>query len=155
VSLLLATFGFGIISSSIPVFNMEAYLLVVNARGGERDAYELLLLAFVASVGQNLGKLLWYYASRGAIEVGFVQRRMSSPKRQAQFNRWRAQVEGRPVRSGVLNFLSAAAGFPPFFVMAVVAGTLHMNVVVFVVTGIAGRTLFFWALLLGLGLLLP
>ena len=55
--------------------------------------------------------------------------------------------------SGALNFVSAAAGFPPFFVMAVLAGTLRMNVVVFFVTGLVGRTLFFWAWLLGVGLL--
>lgn len=152
--LLLLTFGFGALSSSVPIFNMEAYLLVVHARSDGRGVLDDLLLAFVASLGQNLGKLVWYYASRGAIDVGFVRRRMSSPKRQAQLTRWQTQVEGRPVRSGLLNFVSAAAGFPPFFVMAVLAGTLRMNVVVFVVTGIAGRTLFFWALLLGLGLIL-
>jgi len=150
VKLLALTFGFGILSSSIPVFNMEAYLAVVYARADDQGA---VLLAFVGSVGQNLGKLVWYYASQGAIDVGFVRRRMEQPKRQQQLQRWRGQVEGRPVRSGVLNFVSAAVGFPPFFAMAVLAGMLRMNVVVFVVTGILGRTIFFTALLLGVGML--
>lgn len=147
--LLLLTFGFGVLSSSIPVFNMEAFLALVYSQTEQHGAFEL---ALVGSVGQNLGKLVWYYASLGAIDLRFVRRRASSPKRQAQLERWRGQVEGRPVRSGLLNFVSAAIGFPPFFVMAVLAGMLRMNVVVFVVTGIAGRTLFFLALLLGVGL---
>ncbi|ROR91637.1 hypothetical protein [Nocardioides aurantiacus] len=150
MKLLLLTFGFGIISSSIPVFNMEAYISVAYATNDDRNA---LLLAAVASLGQNIGKLAWYYGSRSAIGVPFMRKRMQSPKRQAQLARWQRTVEGRPVVSGALNFVSAAAGFPPFFVMAVLAGTLRMNVVVFFVTGLVGRTLFFWAWLLGVGLL--
>ncbi|GAB3997195.1 hypothetical protein [Nocardioides marmoraquaticus] len=150
MKLLALTFGFGILSASVPVFNMEAYLALVYARADDQGA---LLLAFVGSVGQNLGKLVWYYGSQGATEVGFVRRRMDKPKRRAQLERWRGQVEGRPWRSGLLNFVSAAVGFPPFFAMAVLAGMLRMNVVVFVVTGILGRTIFFAALLLGVGLL--
>jgi membrane protein YqaA with SNARE-associated domain len=37
--------------------------------------------------------------------------------------------------------------------MAMVAGTLRMNVVVFFVAGLLGRTLFFWAWLTGVGLI--
>ena len=148
------TFGFGVISSSVPVFNMEAYLLVIQARAGGHGVGEAFWLALVGSTGQNLGKLVWYYACREAVDIGWVQRRIGTPKRQAQMARWRGQVEGRPVASGALNFVSAAIGFPPFFVMAILAGTFRMNVAVFGLTGIAGRTLFFWALLLGLGLVL-
>jgi membrane protein YqaA with SNARE-associated domain len=36
--------------------------------------------------------------------------------------------------------------------MAMVAGTLRMNVVVFFFAGLLGRTLFFWAILAGVGL---
>ena len=39
--------------------------------------------------------------------------------------------------------------------IAVVAGSLRMNVVVFFIAGLIGRTLFFWVLLLGAGLILP
>ncbi|WP_445256912.1 hypothetical protein [Nocardioides aurantiacus] len=150
MKLLLLTLGFGIVSSSIPIFNMEAYISVAYATNGDRNAF---VLAAVASLGQNIGKLAWYYGSRSAAGVPFMRKRMNSPKRQAQLARWQATVEGRPVLSGALNFVSAAVGFPPFFVMAVLAGTLRMNVCVFFVTGLVGRTLFFWAWLLGVGLL--
>jgi membrane protein YqaA with SNARE-associated domain len=150
VRLLLLTFAFGVVSAVIPIFNMEAYISVLYA---STDHYPALLLAFVGSLGQNLGKLVWYFISRGALDIPWLKRQLSSPKRQAQYERWRTFVQGRPFMSGVLTFVSAAIGFPPFFAMAMVAGTLRMNVVVFFVAGLAGRTLFFWAWLLGVGLI--
>ena len=60
---------------------------------------------------------------------------------------------GPPRDERLLTFVSAAIGFPPFFAMAMVAGTLRMNVLVFFIAGLLGRTLFFWAWLLGVGLI--
>ena len=147
--LLLLTLGFGAVSAVVPIFNMEAYISVVYANTQQHPA---LLIAFVGSFGQNIGKLVWYYVCLGAVDLPWLQRRMDTPKRQASFEKWRAFVHGRPVMSGLLTFVSAAAGFPPFFAMAMVAGTLRMNVVVFFVAGLVGRTLFFWAWLAGVGL---
>ena len=148
--LLLLTFGFGVVSAIIPVFNMEAYISVVYANSTANSA---LLLAFVGSFGQNVGKLVWYYICRGALDIPWLKRRMDTPRRQASFEKWRDFVQGRPFVSGLLTFVSAAIGFPPFFAMAMVAGTLRMNVVVFFVAGLLGRTLFFWAWLTGVGLI--
>ncbi len=149
MKLLLLTFGFGVISAVIPIFNMEAYITVVYSQTAGGSA---LLTAFIGSFGQNLGKLVWYYASLGAIDMPWLQRRLSTPKRMQSFERWRNYVQGRPIVAGGLVFVSAAVGFPPFFAMAMVAGTLRMNVVVFFVAGLVGRTLFFWAWLLGVGM---
>ncbi len=148
--LLLLTFGFGVVSAVIPLFNMEAYISVVYANSSANSA---LLLAFVGSFGQNVGKLVWYYICRGALDIPWLKRRMDTPRRQASFEKWRDFVQGRPFVSGLLTFVSAAIGFPPFFAMAMVAGTLRMNVVVFFVAGLLGRTLFFWAWLTGVGLI--
>jgi len=150
VKLLLLTFGFGVISAIIPIFNMEAYISVVYA---STDQYPAIVLAFVGSLGQNVGKLVWYYISRGALDIPWLKRRMDTPRRQASYEKWRDYVQGRPFMSGLLTFVSAAIGFPPFFAMAMVAGTLRMNVVVFFVAGLLGRTLFFWAWLTGVGLI--
>ena len=148
--MLLLTFGFGAVSAVIPIFNMEAYISVVYARDTAQSAWTI---AAIGSLGQNVGKLVWYYASREALDIPWLKRRMSKPKRQAQYQRWSSYVQGRPGMSFVLTFLSAAIGFPPFFAMAMVAGTLRMNVVVFFVAGLLGRTLFFMAWLLGVGLI--
>jgi membrane protein YqaA with SNARE-associated domain len=150
VKLLWLTLAFGAVSAVIPVFNMEAYISVMYANAGDRSA---LGLAFIGSLGQNLGKLVWYYLSLGALDIPWLQKRMDTPKRQASFERWRNYVQGRPLMSGLLTFVSAAVGFPPFFAIAMVAGTLRMNVVVFFVAGLIGRTLFFWAWLLGVGMI--
>ena len=150
MKLLLLTFGFGVVSAVIPLFNMEAYISVVYANSTANSA---LLLAFIGSFGQNVGKLVWYYICRGALDLPWLKRRMDTPRRQASFEKWRDFVQGRPFVSGLLTFVSAAIGFPPFFAMAMVAGTLRMNVVVFFVAGLLGRTLFFWAWLTGVGLI--
>jgi membrane protein YqaA with SNARE-associated domain len=150
VKLIWLTLGFGIVSAVIPVFNMEAYISVLYAKS---DQHPALLIAFIGSLGQNIGKLVWYYLSLGALDIPWLKQRLDTPKRQAQFQRWRGYVQGRPVVSGVLTFVSAAVGFPPFFAMAMVAGTLRMNVVVFFLAGLVGRTLFFWAWLLGVGMI--
>ena len=148
--LLLLTFGFGAVSAVIPLFNMEAYISVLYANSTEHSA---LMIAFVGSLGQNVGKLVWYYICRGALDIPWLKRRMDTPRRQASYRRWSDFVQGRPFMSGLLTFISAAVGFPPFFAMAMVAGTLRMNVVVFFVAGLLGRTLFFWAWLTGVGLI--
>ena len=60
MKLLLLTLGFGAVSAIIPIFNMEAYISVVYA---STDHYPALALAFVGSLGQNIGKLVWYFVS--------------------------------------------------------------------------------------------
>ncbi len=148
--LLWLTFGFGVVSAVIPIFNMEAYISVLYANTQEHSA---LSIAFVGSFGQSIGKLVWYYLSLGALDIPWLKRRMNTPKRQASFERWRNYVHGRPGVSAGLTFVSAAVGFPPFFAMAMVAGTLRMNVVLFFIAGLIGRTLFFWVWLTGVGLI--
>jgi membrane protein YqaA with SNARE-associated domain len=149
VKLYLLTLVFGALSAVIPIFNMEAYIVLAFAK---THGHSELTMAAIGSLGQNIGKLVWFYAARGALNVKWLKDRLEDPKRQRSYERWRSQVEGRPVFSGVLTFASAAIGFPPFFAMAMVAGTLRMNVVVFFFAGLVGRTLFFWALLAGVGL---
>src|SRR5690242_17696731 len=138
------------VSSVVPVFNMETYIVVAYAKS---DA-TALQIALVGSLGQNIGKLVWYYVCRQSLDLPWLRRRIETPRRQAQFERWSAFVQGRPAVSGLLTFVSALVGLPPFFAMAMIAGTLRMNVVVFFVAGLAGRTLFFWAILGGAHLLL-
>ncbi|WP_310964203.1 VTT domain-containing protein [Nocardioides terrisoli] len=149
MKLLLLTLVFGTLSAVIPVFNMEAYIVLAYARS---SGHSELALAAIGSLGQNIGKLVWYYAARGALDIPWLQQKLAEPKRQKSYEKWRQQVEGRPALSFVLTFVSATVGFPPFFAIAMIAGTLRMNVVVFFVAGLVGRTLFFWAILAGVGL---
>lgn len=54
------TFGFGALSAVIPFFNMEAFIAVAYAQSNHHP----LWLAFIGSLGQNSGKLVWFYVSR-------------------------------------------------------------------------------------------
>ena len=146
----LLTLAFGAVSSVIPVFNMEAYILVVLSQ----SRIDIWPLAFIGSLGQNVGKLVWYYACRGAIKMSWMEAKLSSPRRQQQFLKWSEVVRGRPLVGGGLSFISAAIGFPPFFAMAMIAGSLRIPMALFFLTGLIGRTLFFAAILGGGGLLL-
>lgn len=148
MKLLWLTFGFGVLSAAVPVFNMEVFIGGVAARAHN---YDPLLLAFVGSFAQNIGKLPWYYAAKGVLHVPWMERKLEDPKRKASYERWSQRVQGRPWLNAAAAFVSGL-GFPPFFVMAAVAGALRMNVVVFFVAGLLGRTIFFWMLLLGFGL---
>jgi membrane protein YqaA with SNARE-associated domain len=150
VRLLLLTLGFGALSSVVPIFNMETYVVVAYAKSG----HTALEMAAVGSLGQNLGKLVWYYACRESLDLPWFQKRLQTPKRQAQFEKWGTIAQGNPLMTGLLTFISALVGIPPFFAMAMIAGTLRINVVVFFVTGFLGRTLFFWAILGGAHLIL-
>lgn len=144
------TFGFGVLSAVIPIFNMEAYVIAIY-KWVPHTWSSILLIAFVGSLGQNLGKLVWYYAAEGALRVRWIDERLRDPKRQESIEKWRTRVEGRPVFSGLLSFTSAATGFPPITALAPIAGMLRMNVVVFFFSGLLGRTLFLWAILIGAG----
>lgn len=128
---------------------MEAYLLVALARSDQ----PIWLLAVIASAGQGVGKLAWFYAARGSLRVGFLQRRLERPKVQASVEKWSRRVGDRTWVGALMVLVSALVGLPPFFAMAVIAGTLRVRVWVFVVFGFIGRTGFFWLVLSGAGLL--
>ena len=55
-----------------------------------------LQLAFIGSLGQNIGKLVWYFVCRESLDIPWLKRRLETPKRQAQFQRWSGFVQGRP-----------------------------------------------------------
>ena len=123
----LTVFGSGCVSSVVPVFNMETYIssrtpAPTPPRSSSPSSDPL---------GQNIGKLVWYFVCRESLDIRWLKRRLETPKRQAQFQRWSDFVQNRPGVSGLVTFVSALVGLPPFFVMAMIAGTLRMNVFVF------------------------
>lgn len=136
----------GFASALIPLINIEAYL---GVRAGVASLDSVWLLAFVAAVGQMLGKLVWYYLGASALSWGWVRRRVEKPKNLARLELWRRRTHDRPVLAAALVLLSAFSGFPPFAVLAVLAGQLRMSLVLFLVVGLVGRWLRFAAVLGG------
>lgn len=143
---LLAVLGVGIASALVPLINIEAYL---GVRGAVADVQGLWVLAFAAAAGQMLGKTAWYFLGANALSWGWVRRKVETPKAVARLELWRGRVHERPVISGLLTFASAFSGFPPFAVLAVLAGQLRMSLTLFLALGLVGRWLRFAAVLGG------
>jgi membrane protein YqaA with SNARE-associated domain len=142
----LALLGVGFVSALVPLVNIEAYL---GVRGSVADVGGLWTLAFAAALGQMVGKLVWYYLGANALSWGWVRRKVEAPKAQARLEKWRIRTQERPVITGLLIFASAASGFPPFAIVAVLAGQLRTGVVSFLGLGLLGRWVRFAAVLGG------
>lgn len=143
---LLAVLGIGFASALVPVINVEAYLGVLAVLETTTDVW---VVSLAAAVGQMAGKLVWYLLGKSSLDWGWVRRRLDTPKQQARLERWRRRTDERPVIAGGLVLVSALVGFPPFAIVAVVAGQLRMNLALFLVLGLAGRWLRFAAVLGG------
>lgn len=144
----LGLFGVSVVSALLPVVNVEAYLVGLTAINGSDAVWTL---SVVGGVGQMIGKVVWYYLGSNALRWGWVRRKMEKPKAQAKLDLWRARTHDRPWFAAGLVLVSAVTGFPPFAVIAVLAGQLRMNLTMFVVVGTIGRTLRFAAVLGGAG----
>jgi membrane protein YqaA with SNARE-associated domain len=144
VKLLLGTFLFSVASALVPVLNVEIYLAALP--NVEERAFEF---AVVAGTGQTLGKIIWFYAGIHSMKVSWLKRKMETEKWQASYQKWHQRIVGRPVLAGTITFVSAFSGFPPLAIIAVLAGSLRMNLPLFIGTTLVGRILRFWLVLEG------
>jgi len=142
----LALLGVALASALLPVINIEVYLVALAAVSSGSHVW---LLAAVGSAGQMIGKLVWYYLGANSLRWGWVRRKVETPKAAAKLELWRSRTHDRPLIGGLLLLASAASGFPPFAIVAVLAGQLRMNVTLFLTVGFVGRTVRFAALLGG------
>ncbi len=151
MSLALWTFGVSIASALFPLINMEVILGGMAATVEDGHAFTL---AVTAGLGQTVGKIVWYEATRRSIETDWVQRKLAGEKVRASYERWQGRMEGRPWFAGAIMLVSSFGGIPPLLVMAAVAGALRMRMYVFLPTVFVGRTLRFWLVLAGVESLL-
>jgi len=146
----LAAVGVAFVSALLPVVNIEAYVAAVSAGAvGEN----LWLLCALVAVAQMAGKVVWFYAGANALRLGWLRRRMSTPRRAAQLRRWRQRVGGRPSIAAATVFTAAAASLPPLAVVSVLAGQLRVPLALFLAVGTTGRFLRFLTLAHGATLL--
>jgi membrane protein YqaA with SNARE-associated domain len=142
----LGVLGIGFVSAVVPLVNIEAYL---GVRGSVAFDGNVWLLGLLAALGQMIGKLVWYYLGASSLQWAWVRRRMETPKAQERLERWRERTHERPVVAGGLTLVSAVTGFPPFAILAVLAGQLRMQVWLFFSLGLLGRWVRFAAVLGG------
>lgn len=123
----------------IPVFNIEAFLVVLSA--GTEIGRDWFPLALVTVTAHMAGKCLLYAVGRGLGSTLSAGRRAQVASAERRLQQWR-------FGPAAFVFTSAGLGFPPLYAVALLAGTLRLGVVRFFLPGFAGRFLRFSALLL-------
>ena len=93
-----------------------------------------------------LGKFALYEAGRGALNVKWIRRGAAS-KAAGAFAK-------RPARGLTVVAVSAVTGFPPFYGVSLMAGTLRLPLAAFMTIGIIGRIIRFGVVYLAPGLFL-
>ena len=131
--------GASIGSALIPLINIES-ILAVSVTQAPDHMWGLVL---AATVGQMLGKVLWYWGGMHVDRAPWVHRQLEKPRTRASLETWHARAEGRPWFTAGLLFVSASTGIPPYAVTAVLAGTLGVPFWLFLVTGLLGRAIRF------------
>ena len=129
----LTTLGVAIASAIIPVINIELYLIGAAALAPKGMVVPLVV---AATIGQMAGKVVMYFAATGAVKL-------PGKRLQAALEGMNRTLSNRPRSGGALVFASAAAGFPPFFMVTVAAGAARMNLAAFVILGFLGRLIRF------------
>ena len=128
------------------MLNVEVYL---GAVGTQTKVAAAVGLSLVAALGQTAGKVVWYVAAKRSMDSDWVQRKLDKPKIREAYERWEERTRGRPWYAAGVLFASASVGLPPLLIMAVIAGSLHMRLGVFLASTFVGRFLRFYLILAG------
>jgi membrane protein YqaA with SNARE-associated domain len=94
----------------------------------------------LTTLGQMVAKSLLYLAGSGAMSSRFLGARA------ARLEEVKKRLESAPTGVAALVFASAAAGWPPFYLVSLAAGSLRYSLARFVLVGGSGRLLRFAAL---------
>ncbi len=131
--LYLGSFVIGLVSGLIPVVNSEIYLLAVSSVAARPG---LLPIAVLTALGQMASKSILFYAGKGVIKIPTrkYEKKMDAVKQ--KFLEWRG-------RTDLLILVSAFVGFPPLYVVSVVAGAINLNFPRFFAAGLVGRVVRF------------
>jgi membrane protein YqaA with SNARE-associated domain len=127
----LTTVGYSVLSALVPVFNAEAYLIAASALAPSALAPAILV---AGTLGQMAGKVVLYYAGRGAVRL--PGERIQRALREAE-----ARLGRRPGMESAVLFSSATLGLPPFYLVTLASGMMHLPLPRFVVLGLLGRLL--------------
>lgn len=158
-----ASLGYGVLSSIVPVFNAEVYLLATQALGVTAE----LTAALGAAVGQTIGKLVLLVALRHGTRMPFLQRQLDRSRQRAArrsppgshlgrvrlaYRRWSArllQLIGHSHWGPLIVFLSAATGLPPLLAVQFIVPATKLPAWVYAVTVLVGRSILFLAIVFG------
>lgn len=137
----LSAFGFGVVSSLVPVLNSEIFIVGAMASG----LLGPLEMAIGLAVGHWVGKLAMFLAIRHGRDLPVFRRREPKPappgSRRERLRRWndRAAHWVEDPRWGVpILLVSAITGIPPVYLVVIYAATTQMRLWAFNVAIIVG-----------------
>lgn len=142
----MGTLAYSVLSSLVPIFNIEVYLVALATQIPRSAA---LPVAIAAGIGQAVGKIAWYHGVAKSLEFPWMRRRMESEKWNASYEKWQRRVDQRPWAAGAMMFWSALVGLPPLLLVCPLAGVLKMRMSVFLLTIFVGRAIQSYVILLG------
>ena len=139
LALFLGTLGYGVASGALPFFNAELYVIGAATIAGESG---VVAIVSGMTIGHMVGKTLLYFAGAGAIKMPL------RPSYKEKLDGTRAMLERSRIGTVPFLFVSAATGWPPFYVVAIMAGILRLGIWTFLIPGTLGRLLRFAAIAL-------
>jgi membrane protein YqaA with SNARE-associated domain len=157
-----ASLGYGVLSSFVPLFNAELYVVATQALGITAE----ITAAIGVAVGQTIGKVCIVLGLRHGTRLPFLQRRITAltgrasgqPDRKPPgrlrlaYRRWSARLLDLigDSRWGVpIVFVSGATGLPPILTVQFLVPATTMRTWVFALAMFLGRCVLFLAVAFG------
>jgi membrane protein YqaA with SNARE-associated domain len=157
----LVSVGYGLLSSIVPIFNSEIYIVASQVGGFTQE----VTTAVGCAVGQAIGKVGIVLALRRGGRSGLVRRlrgRRERPRKPAggvrtRLRAWSDRLLGLlgERRWGVpIVFLSACVAIPPLYAVTLAVPATKMSVIPFGVAVLIGRMLLYLAIAFGVSSLI-
>ena len=127
-------YAVAVVSAVVPWVNAE--VVMVSAAPLAASQVELALLVALVTLGQMTGKSVMYWVSRKAVWP-------RAPRVQHAIDRWHERLERHPGSALGVMAVSSTIGLPPFYLVAIAAGALHVPFGRFLAVGTAGRLVHF------------
>jgi membrane protein YqaA with SNARE-associated domain len=127
-------YAIAVVSAIVPWVNAEVVML--SAAPLARTQVQLAALVALVTLGQRTGKSIMYWISRKAA-------RPRAPRVQQAIDRWQERFQRHPGSALGVMAISSTVGLPPFYVVAIAAGALHVPFGRFLAVGTAGRLVHF------------
>jgi membrane protein YqaA with SNARE-associated domain len=156
----LVSVGYGLLSSLVPVFNSEIYIVASQVGGFTEE----VTTAVGCAVGQTIGKVGTVLALRGGGRSGLARRlRQRRERPRKPVGRVRTGLRDWSDRllrllggrwSGVpIVFLSACLAIPPLYAVTLAVPATRMSIIPFGVAVLLGRLVLFLAIAFGVSAL--
>ena len=128
VGIYLASFLVSMAGGFIPIINVETFLVLVSSTSPKSVVLPVVLLSTSA---QMMVKSLMYFAGKGVLNLKFKKGKDKLEKIKKKLEKWKHSTN-------LFLFISASTGFPTFYVVSILAGSLKIKFRAFFILGFLG-----------------